>query len=331
MSYPLQDTYFKEKMKIRNALFIAVLIAISACQQAPKPAASFSFAFLTDIHIQHERNADKGLLMAIDTINQLHPDFVLTGGDNIMDALGQSYERSMEQYQLYQSTMENLDVPYYNTMGNHELFGVYEKSGVDTTHEEYGKKMYEDLLAQRYYSFNHKNWHFIVLDGIGMTNDRHYYGFVDSTQIDWLKKDLETNKDLNTIVSIHIPLLSVGEQVMNSPTAAFNEASVVTNANEVRQLLEQYKVKAVLQGHLHFLEDICYNGIHYITGGAVSSNWWKGTRFGMEEGFLLLKITGNKIDWNYIDYGWDAEKGNELKTDTLSNKKPKLKTSAVHS
>ena len=294
-------------MKIKAYFQIFFILILISCQPKNENQDNFTFAFLTDIHVQPELNATKGLLLAIDTINQLQPDFVLTGGDNIMDALAQNYERSTELYQLYLQSMENLDMPYHHTMGNHELFGVYEKSGVDTTHEEYGKKLYENLVAPRYYSFNHKNWHFVILDGIGISEDRKYYGHIDDKQIKWLKKDLEENKDMPVVVSTHIPLLSVGEQIMNSPTAAFGQGSIITNANEIRLILEQYKVKMVLQGHLHFLEDICYNGIHYVTGGAVSSNWWKGKRFGMEEGFLLLSANGENISWRYIDYGWEPE------------------------
>lgn len=41
-----------------------------------------------------------------------------------------------------------------------------------------------------------------------------------------------------------------------------------------------------------------------ITGGAVSAAWWEGPYLGTEEGFLLLKVSGNSVIWEYIDYGW---------------------------
>ena len=84
------------------------------------------------------------------------------------------------------------------------------------------------------------------------------------------------------------------------------EGSIITNANEIINILEGYNVKLVLQGHLHFLEEIQYNGIHYITGGAVSSQWWQGTRYGMEEGFVKVDVSTNDFNWEYIDFGWEA-------------------------
>src|SRR5690606_26958168 len=48
---------------------------------------SFEFAFLTDIHIKPEMNAPKGFQMAIDKVNELNPDFVITGGDLVYDTM----------------------------------------------------------------------------------------------------------------------------------------------------------------------------------------------------------------------------------------------------
>lgn len=299
--------------RIKNLLLITILfVVVFGCQPSKtgtnKPVGNhFSFVFATDIHITEERNATEGFLQAIDTINKLAPDFVLTGGDNIMDALGQTYGRSDTLYNLFAQTIENLNMPWYSTLGNHEVFGLYERSGVSPTHEEYGKKLYENRVAKRYYSFDHKNWHFVVLDGIGFTDDRHYYGYVDSVQIEWLKQDLEnTGTETPVVVSTHIPLLSVGAQIMQGPTEPFGQGSVITNAHDIIKILEQHNVKLVLQGHLHFLEDIYYNGIHYITAGAVSSNWWNGPRYGMEEGFVKVDISGDDFTWKYVDFGWEV-------------------------
>ena len=79
---------------------------------------------MTDIHLTQQRNAVPGFLQAINTINGLHPDFVITGGDLIMDALGQRYSAADSLYNLYTDTAGNLTMPVYNTMGNHEIYGI---------------------------------------------------------------------------------------------------------------------------------------------------------------------------------------------------------------
>ena len=72
------------------------------------------------------------------------------------------------------------------------------------------------------------------------------------------------------------------------------------------EIIDDYNLKLVLQGHLHWIEDINVMGkTRYITGGAVAGRpSWKGKRHG-EEGFLKITISGDDISWDFIDYGWD--------------------------
>ena len=103
-----------------------------------------------------------------------------------MDALGQTFARADSLYALYQETSALFQMPVYNTMGNHEIFGLYEDSGVDPSHPEFYKKMYENRLGDRFYSFDHQGWHFMVLDSIGRRVDREYIGFIDGQQMEWI-------------------------------------------------------------------------------------------------------------------------------------------------
>jgi len=268
----------------------------------------FTFAFLTDIHLQPELRATEGFKKAIATVNELNPDFVITGGDLIMDALGVPFERADSLYNLYNEVSKGFNMPVYNTFGNHETFGLYRDSGIDSTHEEYNKKMYENKIGKRYYSFDHKGWHFIILDAIGVNPDRNYYGYITEEQIEWLKSDIANiSKETPLVVTVHIPFITSMTQLTEGSQAANSEGIVITNARDVLLLLYEYNLKLVLQGHLHFLEDIYVGGkTHFITGGAVSASWWKGPRGIMEEGFVLVEVEDGEIDWEYIDYGWEA-------------------------
>lgn len=197
-------------------------------------------------------------------------------------------------------------MPVYNTIGNHEVFGLYVENKVDTTHEFYGKKMYEDRIGPRYYSFDYKGWKFMILDGIGFTEERKYIGEIDQEQIEWITSELK-KIDTNTPIalSVHIPFITAGTQIQYGSLQANTPGAVITNSKEVLELFQDYNLKLVMQGHLHLLEDIFINGIHFITGGAVSARWWTGPHHGMEEGFVLFKISDTEIDWKYIDYGWE--------------------------
>ncbi len=288
---------------------LAVSFLASCCEQEQKPCGDdFTFAFMTDIHVQPERNAAEGFMAAITRVNELKPDFVITGGDLIMDALGVSYERADSLYDLYQELIENFEMPVYNTMGNHEVFGIYEKSGVGSDHPEYKFGMYEKRLGDTYYSFDQGGWHFIVLNSVIETEDRQYIGMIDEEQMAWISNDLlEVDPETPIVISTHIPFITVFTQILYGEFAPEYHGLVVENAREVLDLFDGYKLKLVLQGHLHYLEAIEVNGTHFITVGAVSGRWWSGPNEGVEEGFLMVHTHGDDFCWEYVDYGWEVE------------------------
>jgi Icc protein len=300
-------------MKKISCLLIVLILVITGCskkQSISEEGDQFTFAFLTDIHLTTERNAVEGFRKAIDTINKLNPDFVLTGGDLVMDALGQTYGKADSLYNLYLKEIEAFNMPVYNTMGNHEIFAWHRDDQEFTGHEEFGKRMFEKKIGERYYSFDHKGWHFIVLDGMSRRESGEYFGRIDDEQIEWLKNDLEnTDKETPIAISIHIPFITSQAQLMEGSLAQNSDWLVVTNSREVLLLFLDYNLKLVLQGHLHFLEDIYINNqVHFITGGAVSGRWWANKPESTpEEGFLLVKAKGGEIEWDYIDFGWVTE------------------------
>lgn len=292
---------------------IAVLLFLFSCRMEKRAEAGdqtkdFRFAFMTDIHLQPELNAPEGFQKAIECVNGHNPDFVITGGDLIMDALGQQYNRADSLYNLFLGLEKTFNMPVYHTMGNHEIFGLYKQSGVDKTHPEYGEKMFEKRVGSRYYSFDHKGWHFMVLDGIEDTGENSYVGMIDSLQMEWIRSDLNKLADsIPIIISVHIPFVTVATQLEVGSLTANGSGTVINNSKEVLTLFDGYNLKLVLQGHLHYLEDIYAGGVHYITGGAVSSRWWGGRYRGLEEGFLMIEVKGDDFSWEYVDFGWEAE------------------------
>ena len=267
----------------------------------------FSFAFLTDIHLQPEKAAVAGFRQAIDSVNKLNPDFVITGGDLVMDALDQTYGRVDSLYDLYIEVSGELNMPVYNTVGNHEVYGWHrDEEGIESN-PEFGKKMFESKLGERFYSFDHKNWHFIILDAIYRSEEGHYIGKIDQEQLEWLKGDLgKTDKLTPIAITVHIPFITSATQLSQGALAANSEGGVITNSLEVLELLWEHNLKLVLQGHLHFNEDLFVgNKVHFITGGAVCGLWWSNELGALpEEGFMMIHVKGDELSSEYIDYGW---------------------------
>lgn len=268
---------------------------------------------MTDIHIQPELAGDKGFEQAIEAVNNLQPkaDFVIMGGDLIMDALGQNYTRADSLYTLYSKICKKFAVPVYYGIGNHELFGLFEKSGILPDHPDYGKEMFKKRLGagvtQR--SFNHKGWHFILLDDIGITETRGYTGRMDPDELQWLIADLNKVDNETPIVAVlHIPMMTFYIQLEKKATVATRHNLALNNSVEVLDAFKGKNLRLVLQGHAHIVEEMISRNIHFITGGSVCGEWWKGPYQDFEEGFVVIDVDQHDFKWSYQTFAWDVKK-----------------------
>lgn len=299
------------KRFIFHAIFFTGLLILSACNTpqtpAEKPAGEFSFVFMTDIHVQPEKNGVEGFRAAIGKVNELSPDFVITGGDLVMDVLATSYGRADTLYNIYTGMLREFNMPVFNTVGNHEIYGWYESSGASPLHPEYGKAMFEKRISPRFQRVDRFGLIFFILDSVEKDEKGGYRGGIDAEQMEWLKEQLSQIDPATPVaISTHIPLLTVAAQVYEGPTVPNAPGIVVTNAKEVIGLFKDHNLKLVMQGHLHYYEDIYLFGTRYITAGAVSGAWWEGPYFNTEEGFLLVRVSDDRFTYEYIDYGWEA-------------------------
>ncbi len=302
-------------MRALKRCSIIILIGLAVgfnCSQLHENKESFRFVFMTDIHVQPELDGDEGFKQAIAKVNALNPrpDFVITGGDLVMDVCRQNYERADSLYTLYAEVCKNFKMPVYHGIGNHEHFGLFEISGIRPDHPEYAQKMFRKRLGQgtTYRSFDHKGWHFVLLDDIGIAEDRGYLGYVDQEQLAWLKADLQKlDDDMPVVAVIHIPMASFSIQLQQGATAPVGRHILLNNSNEVFDAFKNNKLRLVLQGHSHIVEEMIFRDLHFITGGSVCGSWWRGPFEGFSEGFVVVDVRGNDFKWHYQTFGWQAD------------------------
>src|SRR4030095_8008126 len=145
-----------------------------------RPKADFAVGFLTDMHVDGELGAPEGFAKAVRNAfdRPQPPEVLVTGGDLVMDILAApSLDQADSLYALFERQLAGVKVPIHHTMGNHDLLGVFEKSGVQPDHPKYGKKYFVDHFKQDhpYHSFDHEGWHFVILDSLGIEG-RNYIG-----------------------------------------------------------------------------------------------------------------------------------------------------------
>jgi Icc protein len=171
----------------------------------------FTAAFISDIHVKPSEVAEAGMKKALQNINQLkeQPDFIINGGDSIMDALAADKENTKSQWDLFNKIIqEENKLPVKHCLGNHDIWGWQLKVDVKSD-PFYGKGWWlqQTGYTKTYYSFTHNNWHFIFLDSV-QENNGGYIALLDDEQFNWLEDELNNNKEKMICIVSHIPIIS---------------------------------------------------------------------------------------------------------------------------
>jgi 3',5'-cyclic AMP phosphodiesterase CpdA len=263
---------------------------------------SFTFAFFTDVHIEPEMDAPQGTELAMEAINASDAEFAICGGDHVFDALKVHKDRILEQYELYAEAEKTLRMPVWHVLGNHDVAGL--ETGMSSHDVIFGKALFRQVFnTPTYYSFQHKGVNFIVLDSI-MIKGRDWEPAIDITQAAWLERVLIGTKGTPSIVISHVPLAT--SMASYGPGSNSKVYEPVLNASYIIPMLEYYDVIALLQGHTHISETVHRMGIHYVTGGAVCGNWWKGAQFGDREGVTFVTVDNGSVTTNYVPTGFQS-------------------------
>jgi 3',5'-cyclic-AMP phosphodiesterase len=249
---------------------------------------SIRMAHLTDIHVMPGIVPETGMTNALQHVQQLKQpvDFILNGGDAIMDALEEDKNKTDEQFKLFLSLLKKENsLPVYHCIGNHDVWGWFIKNNRPETDKQYGKQWVQDVfeMKNRFYSFSKGKWHFIVLDSTQQNPAGGYIGKLDEEQINWLEAELNsvTNGMFTCIVS-HIPILSICAGLFFNKTESNGDLLIKRNLMhtdflQLKKIFVKHPhIKACISGHIHLQDELTYLGIKYFCNNAVSGNWWKG-------------------------------------------------------
>jgi len=246
-------------------------------------------AHLTDMHVKPDKNIEASVAKAMHHAQILVPeiDFIINGGDAIMDSLEADKEKTQVQWDLFTSILKKeISLPVYHCIGNHDIWGWFIKENKPENERQYGKVWVVETLQMknRYYSFSKDKWHFIVLDSTQLNPAGGYIGKIDDEQLAWLQTELASvpKQEFICIVS-HIPVLSICAGLFFDKTESNGDLKIQRNLMHsdfftLKKIFNNYpNIKVCISGHIHLQDELNYLGIKYYCNGAVSGNWWKGS------------------------------------------------------
>jgi 3',5'-cyclic AMP phosphodiesterase CpdA len=227
-------------------------------------------------------------------------DFIINGGDAIMDGLEKTKEQTEEQFNLFKKILQQENsLPVYHTIGNHDVWGWFIKENKPDNDRLYGKTWVVETLQlqNRYYSFEKGNWHFIVLDSTQLNPAGGYIALLDTAQLDWLQQELkQVAPDKFICIVSHIPILSICAGLFFNKTEPNGDLKTQRNLMHtdfltLKKIFLPYpNIKLCISGHIHLQDEVEYLGIKYWCNGAVSGNWWKGAFQEFEPAYAVIEL-----------------------------------------
>ena len=224
------------------------------------PDALLTLGILTDVHFGPEARWNGKLRklthlageLTRDFVRQMNdevkPDLVVNLGDDIED---ESREADLQRYGECQAILRTAKAELVNVAGNHDL--------IHLNREDLSR--FWQRSGPLYYSFDRAGWHFVVLH----TLERHDVEVrVPDTQIAWLRDDLAAGTSPTVVLMHH----SASEQDVEDSRWWPGRAhmALVKERVELRRAFEQSgRVRAVLNGHLHWNHLDLIAGIPYVT------------------------------------------------------------------
>lgn len=211
---------------------------------------------------------------AVDAINLLRPEFVITVGDQIP---GHMVERAKwdEEWAEYKSHAARLEVPLLVIPGNHDIANL----------ECY--RYWKEDLGPTYFSFDYRGCHFLVLN----TEEERFDGRgpVWQAMMTFMEKDLAAaTGSRHTFVFFHKPM--------------WDDPRYADDWNRLEQALGDRKC-TIVAGHEHYLMSERRGNMHLVlqsaTGGGIALSEAKA--FGAFHSFGYVTVEGDEVTYAVIE------------------------------
>lgn len=203
-----------------------------------------------------------------------------------------------EIYDGLKSTLASTGIPFYQSMGNHDM-------SYNDRSNELATSIFEKHFGPAYYSFNRGDIHYVVLNDVFyLGRDYFYIGYLSEEQLDWLEKDLSLVKEGSTVVvAFHIPS-ALNEEDLKAFTYK-NISLSMSNRKALYNLLKPYQAH-IVSGHMHENSNVIIApNIMEHNVSSVCGAWWQGpyAEDGTPKGYAVFEANGSELKWYFKSAG----------------------------
>jgi len=224
-----------------------------------KEADKFRMVLFGDPQPRNQTEID---YIAHDVVEQVARDaaavdakFGLSLGDEMFDHL--------ELYDSLNRTIGTVGLPWYNTVGNHDM-------NYDAPDNSTSTETFQRIYGPSYYAFDYAKVHFIVLDDVfwNGASAGGYHGEITKKQLEFVKNDLQfVPKDRLVVIAMHIPIVDVDNR------------EALYRLIEDRPHTLSFSAHTHVQEHYFLGEKEGWHGKtphHHLNHATVCGSWWEG-------------------------------------------------------
>ena len=202
-----------------------------------------------------------------------------------------------------------IGIPWHNLIGNHDL-------NLDGNVRDEINETFESIYGPTYYSFDHGNVHFVVLDNIDWkppTDDpkaSRFFARFGKRQLEFVKRDLAMIPENQMVVLM-----------MHAPIVGTEDRLELYRLIEKRPLCISIAAHTHTQNHFFLGKKDGFNGKkehHHIVNVTVSGAWWAGAkdtrgiphttqRDGVPNGYSIMTFEPDRYLLDFKGAGYPAE------------------------
>jgi hypothetical protein len=210
--------------------------------------ADFQFVIVSDRTGGHR---EKIFSRAVEQINLLQPEFVLSVGD-LIEGYTTDRDKAAREWREFQGFATRFQMPFFYVPGNHDVANPFMA------------QLWQEKFGKLYYHFVYKDVLFLILN----SDDPPASGTLSAAQIEYARKALADNPNVRwTIVALHKPIWA--------------QANLEKNGwLEVEKSLAGRKY-TVFAGHVHRYQKFVRQGMnHYQLATTGGGSRMRGVRYG---------------------------------------------------